>query len=217
MSWLRFNLTLAVVVAVSVTTAVLQGRMRHRWGTSDAVRNAAARLQEFPQDFGDWHMTAARDLDDDSLRQLECASSMDRVYTNRKTGEKVALLFILGPTGPTAVHTPEVCIGQREFAALGDRRSVAAGNGSDRFWNKRFKSKNVHGESMSVYWAWSTGGAWLAAKDARYAFAGNPYLYKAQITSNYPDTPGAEANGGQRFLSDFVSVAATYLVPGIQD
>lgn len=217
MSWLRLNSTLAIVVALAVATALVQGRMRQRWGTSDAARNAAARLLEFPRDFGDWHMTSAGDLDEDSRSQLECLGSFDRVYSHAKTGERVALVLILGPAGPTAVHTPEICVAERGFAALGDRRELAVGDGGDRFWNKRFKSKSVHGESMSVYWAWSTGGNWLAARDARYAFAGIPRLYKAQVTCMIPAAEDREADGGQRFLADFVPAAARCLVPCIEE
>ncbi len=218
MSWTRFVLTLSLVVAVTVTAAVMQGRMRNRWGPSDAARQAAERLQDFPHEFGDWHMVSADDLDEDSRSQLECLSAMDRVYANDKTGERVALLFILGPTGPTAVHTPEVCIGERDFSPLGDRRDLAVGTGGDRFWNKRFKSKNVHGESLSLYWAWNTAGSWVAAKDARYTFAGVPFLYKAQVTCEIPGSADDDSHDcGQRFLADFVRVAEQYTVPNLKD
>ena len=133
MSRIRFILTLALVVAVTVSAVLVQGRMRHRWGPPDGVRRTAARLQEFPRDFGDWHMTSAGDLDEESRSQLECVGEMVRVYTNARTGESVSLLLILGPTGPTAAHTPEICLGQSDFATLGERREVAVGNGSDRF------------------------------------------------------------------------------------
>ncbi len=217
MSWIRFNMTLMLVVVVSLAAALVQGRMRHRWGQSDAVRAAAVRLQEFPQDFGDWHMVSVRDLDEDSRNQLECVSATDRVYCDRKTGGKVILLLILGPTGPTAAHTPEICIGERDFAPLGERRELAVGRGNDHFWNKRFKSKSVHGESMSVSWAWNADGHWIAAKDARYTIAGIPFLYKAQVTCNIPASADGDSNDGQRFLADFVPVAANYIVPDLKD
>ena len=218
MSWTRFILTLSLLVAVTVSAAVMQGRMRNRWGASDKVHKAAARLLDFPRDFGDWHMVSASELDDDSRRQLECEGATDRVYTNEKTGDKVSLVLILGPTGPTAVHTPEICIGQRDYAASGERRDVAIGNSGDRFWGERFKSKNVHGESLSAYWAWNATGNWVAAKDARYTFAGRPFLYKAQVMcviSGVPDDDSHDA--GERFLKDFVPVAAKYTVPDLKD
>ena len=72
-------------------------------------------------------MTSARDLDAESRSQLECVGEMVRVYTNAKTGDSVTLQLILGPAGPTAVHTPEICMAQRDFTPLGDRRAVAVG------------------------------------------------------------------------------------------
>ena len=87
--------------------------------------------------------------------------------------------------------------------------------GGDQFWNKRFKSKGVHGELMSVYWAWNTGKGWLAARDARYKFAGLPFLYKAQVSCGCLDDRPDDA--GQRFLAAFVPVAAKYVSADIQD
>ncbi len=224
MSWTGFILKLALVVAVTVSAALVQGRMRRRWGPRDAVRSAAARLQEFPQDFGDWHMTSARDLDAESRSQLECVGEMVRVYTNAKTGDSVSLQFILGPAGPTAAHTPEICMAQCDFTPLGERRAVAVGHDDDRFWKRRFKSKNLHGESLSVYWAWNRDGKWIAPKeDARYAFAGIAYLYKVQVACGFRGpaegeaTDGEANDGGRRFLADFVPLAAKYTVPNIID
>ncbi len=58
MSWIRLNLTLTLV-AVTVSAALVQGRMRHRWGPSDAVRKAGGPLAGVSRDFGDWHMISA--------------------------------------------------------------------------------------------------------------------------------------------------------------
>jgi hypothetical protein len=203
---------------VTVSAALLQGRMRHRWGPSDAVRKAGIRMQEFPHDFGDWHMTSVRNLDEGSRNQLECVSEMVRVYTNAKTGDSVSLVFIFGPTGPTAAHTPETCIGQREFTSLGERREVAVGNGRDRFWNKRFKATNVHGDEMSVYWAWNAGGGWTAPPNARYTFVELSFLYKVQVACGlHGPADSEEDDGGQRFLADFVPAVEKYIVPEIKD
>ena len=217
MSWMRFNLTLVLVLAATVFTAVVQGRMSHRWGTSDAVAKAAARLNEFPEDFGEWHMISTSKLDEESQRQLECAGELLRVYKNVKTHAKVTLLFLLGPTGPTAAHTPEICMGQREFEALGDRREVAVDK--DRFWSKRYKLRDVHGESVSVYWAWmNTTGNWIAPADARYTFAGQPFLYKAQVTCESEGFfDGKPKDAGPSFLADFVPVAAKYCTAEIKN
>ena len=218
MSWIRFSLTVILVVAATASVALMQGRAYHRWGLSDSVRKAGDRLQEFPRDFDNWHMTSASNLDEESRNELQCVSELVRVYRNAKTGDQVSLLLILGPTGPTAVHTPEVCIGRREFEPLGDRREVAVGGGSDRFWSKRFKALNVHGEPLSVYWAWNTDGCWLVPKDARYRFAGLPFLYKAQVTCGFDGrTDGDPDDAGRRFLDDFVRVAPKYIVPDLRD
>ena len=218
MTWIRFNITVASIVLATVSTALVQGHMRHRWGPSDNVRKAADRLQEFPHDFGDWHTASSSELDDDSRNQLECLSAIVRVYKNFKTGDRVTLLLILGPAGPTAVHTPEACIASREYEALAAHREVALDNGGDRFWNKRFKAKSVHGESMSVYWGWNAHGSWAAPQDARYTYAGLPFLYKAQVTSGFHGpAEGDPMDAGRRFLNDFVPVAQLDTVADLKD
>ena len=117
--------------------------------------------------------------------------------------------------GPTAAHTPEICMGQREFEALGDRREVAVDK--DLFWSKRYKSREIHGDSVSVYWAWmNTAGNWIAPADARYTFAGLPFLYKAQITCVFEGSfEGNTKDAGPKFLAEFAPLTAKYCTPEI--
>ena len=140
-----------------------------------------------------------------------------RVYKNAKTGARITLLFILGPTGPTAAHTPEICMGQRKFEPLDDRREVAVDN--NRFWNKRYKCRDIHGESLSVYWAWmNAAGNWVAPADARYTFAGRPFLYKAQVTCDFEGSfDGKTKDAGPSFLADFVPLAANYCTAEVEN
>ena len=73
MSWIRFLLTLALVVAATVSGALLQGRMRHRWGPATAAGKTAARLQEFLPGFDEWQATSACREGQECRNQLECA------------------------------------------------------------------------------------------------------------------------------------------------
>ena len=63
-------------------------------------------------------------MDEVAQEMLQSAGTVSRVYMNRRTGQRVDMFVIVGPSGPTAEHTPEVCVGGRYFTPLGSRRAV---------------------------------------------------------------------------------------------
>lgn len=66
---------------------------------------------------------------------------------------------------------------------------------------------------LQTYYAWSTGGPWVAADDPRYSFAGEPYLYKVQLSAlATPQAAPVQSDVGQRFLRDLIPVAQKYLI-----
>jgi hypothetical protein len=139
---------------------------------------------------------------------LECNGYVLRQYTNSSTGEVVNLALILGPPGPIAVHTPEVCFSSRAYQPLHERErfSVSDVDGSeDTFWTVAYRTRNLRGDLMRACWAWSAGSRWSAADDARFAFAAKPYLYKIQLAGFPPPGANLEVSDPCRnFLRDFL-------------
>jgi hypothetical protein len=216
-----FILSLAAVVALTLVSGVLQGHIRNRWGPSEAMRAAAQRLEDVPSQFGGpqndrWRMQSSETMDQVSVEMLECAGYIVRTYANRRTGETVNIFVIVGPTGPTAVHTPEVCYSSREFKIRDQREQVAitgAEGQEDQFWGLTFKSNRLRGDLLRVYYAWSTGDHWSATKGPRYEFVGRPYLYKIQLAANLPEgTDPGPSETCRQFLKDFVPVLQKYLI-----
>ena len=64
-----------------------------------------------------------------------------------------------------------------------------------------------------MYYAWSTGNEWTAARNARWAFVGHPYLYKLQLSSTLPPGTNLEKSDTcKRFLADFLPAAKPCLI-----
>ena len=112
-----------------------------------------------------------------------------RQYENRKTGEIVTVAVLLGPAGPISVHTPDVCYSSQDYTVLGapEQTRFGGGEGSqDELWSTSLRSTSLTAGNLRVYYGWSTGGPWSAPGDARFAFAGQPYLYKIQVAGPLP-------------------------------
>lgn len=214
-------IAMTAVIALTVVSGIVQGTLRNRWGQSEALRKAAARIEAMPEQIGDWTMRASEALPQRTVEILECAGNVVRRYENAKTGESVSVTVIAGPAGPTAVHTPEVCLSSRAYERSEDRHVVtlkdAAGTAHD-FWTLAFKSTDLGGGTLRVMYAWNDGARWQAPADARFAFAGRPYLYKIQLTSESASTGGAsEQEPCRKFLGDLLAAHGNWPAEGARD
>jgi hypothetical protein len=207
---------IALAVAATIFSGVLQGRMRNRWGPSPETTLAAQRLAEIPQRCGDWQLVSSGKLDETSERMLECAAYFVRTYQNQTTGDVVNVTLLLGPPGPISVHTPEICLPSRNFQVMGKREEVAVGGddaADDRFWALGYKANNLRGDLLRVYYSWSVGGRWSAAGDPRFKYAGQPYLYKIQLSALMPAGADLQADDPCKlFLQDFLPAARKFLI-----
>jgi hypothetical protein len=215
-----YILSLAVVLALTVAGGVLQGRISNRWGPSETMLTAGQKLDAVPEDFGGpdnnrWHLQSTDTMSAVAIEMLECTGNIVRTYENRRTGDVVNMFVIVGPTGPIALHTPEVCYSTQNYKSRDARHEVALPDtqGQDKFWALSFKSKTVQEEVLLTYYAWSTGDRWSAPNDARFAFAGRPYLYKIQLSSRLPAGTDPKTNDPcKEFLKDFLPVVKKHLI-----
>jgi hypothetical protein len=204
------------IVALTVFGGVIQGRMSGRWGPGSEMLAAGERLAELPAQFGPWKLLESHQFEESTMRELEPAGYVERTYMNRDTGERIGLMMIVGAVGRISVHTPEVCVGNQRYDISGKRQKVdieAPGAGSHKVWSVAFRSRTVDGHVLQTYYGWSTGGPWQAPADPRYSFAGEPYLYKLQLS--VVASPGAtpvQSDVGQRFLRELIPAAQKYLI-----
>ena len=212
----KLLLSVVAVAAVTVLSGVLQGRMRNRWGPSADMLAVAAKLKNLPAEFGDWRLRSSEKLGKASIIQLEPFGYFVHTYENRAAGAHVNITLLIGPPGPTSVHTPEICFGSRDYQSQGERQPVAirrADGSNDELWTLDYKANNIRGDLLRVYYGWSTGDRWLAAQDPRFSLAGQPYLYKIQILHDLPPAGyGPSSDPCRKFLDDFLPVLRRCMV-----
>jgi hypothetical protein len=211
-------LTFIAVLTLTVLSGLIQGRMMNRWGAPAEFLAVGRKLEQFPTRFGDWELLKRDEFDESSRQQLEPYGHVGGGYKHQTSGAIVTMFVIVGPTGTIAVHTPEVCFGSREYQKIEARKPFAVSKASspgqsDTFWRVMFKRTDVNGNLVPTYYGWTIGDRWIASPDPRYAFAGNPYLYKVQVTCALPlGLTSPDTDPCQDFLADFVTAAAPYLV-----
>jgi hypothetical protein len=210
-----------LVAVLTIVSGMVQGRMSNRWGPTQDMQIAAKQLEKLPAQFGNWRLLTSQEMSEDAINQLECAGYVNRTYTNRQTGETVNMALIIGPAGPTAVHTPEICYSSRAHKQIAPRECVTLldrSNQEDNFWSLTFRSTGVNADTLQVYYAWSTGDHWLAAGNPRFSLAGQPYLYKIQLASRAALFADLKTNDPcKNFLQDFLPVAKQYLIEPSQN
>lgn len=197
---------LALVVAILATVAggALYGRFAQRWGPPPDLVSAARQLDEMPRQLGKWTLVEEQSMKESVVEMLQCAGHVYRHYMHQDTGEIVRMVIIVGPSGPTAVHTPEICFSSRDYEMAGEREQVelSAKSGQDHsFWQRDFSPRNALAESLRVHYAWSLGDVWQASEAPRYQFAASPLLYKIQLAASRSPTASDDTpDAGYQFL-----------------
>ncbi len=206
----------ATIVGLTCASGVIHGLYSNRWGVDQRVIIAGKKLEQLPDQFdANWKLAETITLEDSTVDILQCERYVNRRYVNRKTDASVHVVLILGPGGPTAIHTPEICVPARSYSQIGNRRttSLPDWNGA-AFWASTFKSRGLEGGLMRIYYSWSTGEQWLAPERPRFTVGTSEYLYKIQVVCGLPlDADLTAPDPCHAFLKDFLPVAQRYLVP----
>jgi hypothetical protein len=219
MNWMKIwlpALALLLLLAATLGAGSLHGRLTGRWGlNSNAALAAEQLLSGLPAEAGNWRLRHESELDPEVVKILQCPAHISRVYEHRQTRDVATVAVLLGPPGPIAVHTPEICYSSRDFQVTGERRKVTirGAGGEHSFWELPLKTTNVHAESLSVLYGWSTGSLWEAARYPRFGYGGFSHLYKLQVavTSN-PAAKAAAFDAGRDFMDSFVVQLQSRLV-----
>jgi hypothetical protein len=208
---MRNGLIAILAAGAIIAVAILEGNRTNRWGATEDIQAAAAKLEHIPRDFGPWKGTDSP-IDEKIIRVAEAVGNVSRNYLNSKNGERINILLLCGPTGPIGAHSPEVCYGGLGFACRGNpaRKSIAlTNNGAASFWTARFEKKSLTDEALRVYWAWSANGDWEASSKPRTDFAFRSVLYKLYLVrADEPGNPVREPKNEpiELFLEDFLPI-----------
>jgi hypothetical protein len=215
---MRRWLVLLVAVAGLVAAAAVEGVFSNRWGNSEDVRAAAAKLDRVPAAFGDWTSTELPQ-DPKVIHVAEAAGYVSRLYTNPKKRLSVSALMLCGPTGPIGAHTPEVCYAGNGFAMSGQPQKktvVLPGNATATYWTARFEKKAAFEAPLRVGWMWGTDGDWVAASDPRTDFALRGALYKLYVVHSEPPSPGGSATASAAAAPDPIDVFLVDFLPEVK-
>jgi hypothetical protein len=217
---------LILIATLTLVSGAVAGTLHHRWREPADLAAVAQALKLMPDRCGDWQLQAETPMDGDLLKLLSCAAHVNRSYRNRVTGDTVNIFVVLGPPGPIAVHTPEVCFDAQnyrlettaekvELSPLAanrqhDRVDSSAGTTSGaQFWRTTFvPSASASQHRLIAYYAWTVSGPWEAPKQPRIAFGGEPYLYKVQASSIVETHRGRDADPCKDFIEAWLAACA---------
>jgi hypothetical protein len=102
-------LAACVVFSTVLVSAAVAGLWTGRWGSSRALQDAVARLDEVPLTLGEAWDGQPEELSDQEVAVAEIDGYVRWRYVNRRTGAVVSMLLVCGRSGPVAAHTPDVC------------------------------------------------------------------------------------------------------------
>jgi hypothetical protein len=195
-------------LCLTLGTGVVCGRISQRWGPAPDMMAAANLLKDLPTQIGEWKSTEGAPLSKYAQETLACSGFVSRQYINQRTGEKVEMAIIVGPSGPMSVHTPEICYSSQAYEIHEPREATsiedAKGNSHD-FWRLRFRSPSPTAEQLCVYYAWNAEKKWEASESPRFEYAGRPMLFKLQMSSLVPPGPVKHENVCAEFLRELLN------------
>ncbi len=196
---------LAVVFGIIATLipAWYHGTRTFRWGEDETASILAGRLKGLPGNIGSWQMVDEGELRLEEIRQLQPVGYLVRRYS---FGEMNANVFVIvGPTGPIAAHTPDICFDSRNYEMLDDRSKFKIGTSAldeSECWVRRFESRAVQKQAIKTWYTWMVDKSWQASTNPRVSFSDSPYLIKVQVAVLYPDVESMDRDKvGEEFMT----------------
>jgi hypothetical protein len=196
------------LVLLTVLPAIVQGVVTGRWRGAANISDAAARLEAFPSQFGDWQQQGDEKVPEEALRELQCAGYFSRHYVNQRLGRDVTVILMVGPAGPLIRHPPEICYGNRANQLLGKPVEIdlqTSDNVKHRFRLLNYDNPRAASGQFSVCYGWSEDGAWNVPAYPRVEYGSAPMLFKMQVlTTDAVPKEGGLPPATARFLNDFL-------------
>ena len=203
---MRLSLLLVSLLALAATIApaIYSGSRNFRWGSDTETIRMSEQLVTLPAQIGDWVQVDEYGLDRTSRDMLKPFASLTRAYRN---GDQFATVFLLlGPMGPTAEHTPDICFNSRDYDAQGKRKVIvlnpananasgsSSGGGKSQLWQLDFKNKGLAGGVLRSWYAWTIDGTWRASADPKVQFIDSRHLFKLQVAIPYASSEAMTAD-----------------------
>ena len=135
---------------------------------------------------------------------LQCTGNLVSTYVDSsQPNRQVNMIYLVGPAGPLAVHTPEVCYGSNNYQVVERARSktITDVDGKQHAFSViTFRENRAGNRRLRVYYGWNRDREWVAPSIPRTAFAGVRSLHKLQIATHLEGDE--EVDAGERFLQE---------------
>ena len=190
---MKYSVVAVYVLLFAGTLAGGLVQRRSSFGTppEQLLDQAAHKLaRPLPDRLGEWRLLQETELEERVADMLRCPAYVNRVYVHDQTGDRVSVIVLVGPSGPIAVHTPEICYSSRDFRIVSERVPSSLGGdqeSSQTFWEVGFESTDLSATHLRVLYAWSDGSRWNASQQPRWEYGSLPYLYKIQVAGPEAD------------------------------
>lgn len=204
--FLKSTIALSAALLLTIFGATIQGRYAYRWAIPTALPSAVHQLSTIPHNFQDCKCVYTLKFKEETIRLLQCSGYINYIFENTKTGQLVNLAIIVGPSGPTSVHTPEICFSTKNYDIQSPRTQFHIRN-KDEFWNVNFRSLDPGMGLLTVVYAWFGSNSWVATENPRITLNKYPFLYKLQIASQLTASKDHHReNHCKEFLTDFLPI-----------
>ena len=204
----RDMLLCGVGLSVLLLGAVVEATLHRNLDDPELQGRAASCISEIPADIGNWSSTLL-EIDDREKRIAGIAGSVRREYRNQHSGQTVVLTVLNGSSGPMSVHPPTACFEGVGYTLIAGPSvaDIRDDSGHAVTLNRAVfrQGDGAASEAVRVYWGWSTDGQWEAPANPRFAFRGEPNLFKVYVIDR--TTGGADKNSpGEAFLREALPV-----------
>jgi hypothetical protein len=197
-------IALACLVVITLT-GVIHGVLTDRWQAAPELTRSLAALDRVPISIGNWDGQSI-EMPKAILKAADIAGYFACQYTNRETGQSVSVLVVCGLAGPISVHPPDVCYQGQGFSLARPPEKKVIEADSLEFQHAKFqKSEGGVLKALSVLWAWSPSGKWLAPANPRVTYARQHALYKLYVVRDVAaTTENAASDPSLEFIHEFL-------------
>lgn len=180
--------TLGLTILIAGT--VVHGLWTERWVPTRFVQEAAARLDDLPNQWSGWKVEPY-EQDPESLAVAGAINHYSHSFTNPQTGERVLMILLCGKAPRMVVHRPEHCYRAAGYVMSASPSRVQAKGVPDataELWTSVFTRDEIDGPNrIRIFWSWlavEPDAIWLAPDNPRFAFAHHKALYKLYLIRN---------------------------------
>jgi len=178
--WIRVGLALTLLCA---SAAARQWQSRRVDQTLRDGRIPPFSLKEIPETLGDWEGTSTV-LDPHIARATGATDSIFRSYQHRRTGQKVDLVLLFGPSTEMYIHTPENCYPAGGWTLLSGpvaHQVLSAAKQVPFLSLVYYKGEGGTVQREEVYYTWRYSGRWTPYLVTQKGFERIPGMFKVHV------------------------------------